>query len=923
MSKPNLYTVGGTVQAGSGLYISRQADAELLQLTRSGTFAYVLTSRQVGKSSLMVRTAEQLAQEGIRSVMIDLTGLGSKLTEEAWYLGLLTDIADKLNLEIDVVTWWRSRDQLGAAQRFIQFFREVVLTKITAPVVVFVDEIDNTLGLPFTDDFYAGIRFFHNNRAIVPEFQRLSFVLIGVATPSDLISDQKRTPFNIGQRVDITDFTYAEALPLTEGLDMPPEQTRRVLQWAMKWTGGHPYLTQRLCRVIAEQQRQQWAEADVDSLVAATFFGKMSEHDNNLLFVSDMLTKRAPESALAVLSTYKEIRLGRKPVRDEELSPIKAHLKLTGVVTRLDGKLAVRNPIYLEVFDKNWIQEHWPLGWWQTVPRAVKIAVSFIALLLFSSVVLLALYAREQAKAINSEKLLAQEQKASRLQADSLLQKVREALAEAQAQRQEAIAARTISDSMAKEKDKSSAYAKTQQKLALQQAELAKMNENDARKNAAEANAANTKLQKSLTVEERYRRIDIAQKLILEATRQQQRGDAELGILLARQAFLFNQTYQGNLGRQIYEALRKTLDGAGGPYPSRGHTATVRGVAFNAAGDLLASASEDKTIRLWNRQQNFASAIVLSGHTQSVRALTFSPDGQTLASASDDKSVRLWNVRNPKASAKIFAGHRGGVWAVAFSADGKTLASGGADSTVRLWDVEKMNNGATWTRQHKSRVRAVILTPNGRWLGAAGDDGTIQLWPLADNNAQNVIEVKHGSGVKSLAFKPEPGLLASGGADGKVILWKWNAAAEPPKVQKEFPAHGANVTSIAFSPDGKRLATGSTDKSVKVWELAETSEAALVFAQDDNVWSVAFSPDGNTLAAGASPGKSGGIDKLLQIWITRTEILAAKACEAVKRNLRAEEWRTFVGADIGYEKTCDSLPGGKINSLKGAKDENK
>ncbi len=86
-------------------------------------------------------------------------------------------------------------------------------------MVIFVDEIDSTLSLPFTDDFYAAIRALYNARASEPELKRLSFVLIGVTTPSDLIRDSQRTPFNIGQRVEVTDFTEEEARPLADIID--------------------------------------------------------------------------------------------------------------------------------------------------------------------------------------------------------------------------------------------------------------------------------------------------------------------------------------------------------------------------------------------------------------------------------------------------------------------------------------------------------------------------------------------------------------------------------------------------------------------------------------------------------------------------------------------------------------------------------
>jgi len=923
MSKPNLFTVGGAVQAGGGLYIHRQADNDLLKLCREGAFAYVLTSRQVGKSSLMVRAAEQLAEENIRSVIVDLTVFGVQVTAEAWYLGLLTAISDRLGLSTDVIDWWRSREQFSFTQRLTQFFHEVLLAEVKARVVIFIDEIDSTLslpasnGAPFTDDFYAAIRYLYNARATMPDFKRLSFVLIGVATPGDLIRDPKRTPFNIGQRVDITDFTHNEALPLAEGLEIPPEQARQVLRWVIKWTGGHPYLTQRLCRAIADQHRTSaWTEDEVDRTVANTFFGKMSEHDNNLQFVRDMLTKRAPESALAVLATYKEIRLGRQAVRDEEQSPIKSHLKLSGVVKREDAKLTVRNPIYQEVFDKRWIQEHWPVGWWETIPKAVKIAAGFVVFLFLTSIVLLAMYVGKLREVAAGQEQIAREKDRRIVLTDSLYNVATQALADAQTQRQKADSAKSRSDSLAIEKDKASADAKEQQKLAEQQTVLAQKNAEESKKNEATANLAKQQAQTNLAEVERRRRIEIARTLAIQAPLQQP-GDAELAILLARQAFLLNQAYQGPWNRLIYDALLKTLGGAAAPQALRGHLATVRSVAFNPTGEIFASASDDKTVRLWHRQQNFANPRLLNGHRQNVRALAFSPDGQILASASDDYTVCLWNVnvRDPNAGVRILPGHRGGVWAVAFSPDGNLLASGGADGAVMLWNVKKEKAEVVVTRQHKSRVRALIFSANGQWLGAGGDDGTIQFWPIGNQNGQNGIEIKHKNGIRALAFNSRLGLLAAGDTDGKVLLWQWSTG-EPPKAPKEFVAHEAGVNSLAFSPDGKRVATASADKRVKIWEINQTNEAALVFEHNDYVWSAAFSPDGNTMASGSA-------DNLVQFWVTRTEILAQKACAVVKRNLSEDEWRAFIGADINYEKTCDHLPEGKNNFIKGGKDDDK
>ncbi|HKQ89977.1 MAG TPA: AAA-like domain-containing protein [Blastocatellia bacterium] len=359
--KHAIYTVGGTVQAGGGLYLSRRADDELLNLCRQGAFAYILTARQMGKSSLMVRTANRLAGEKIRSVMIDLTQIGAHVTPEQWYLGLLAIIEDQLALGVNAAKWWESNANLSGAQRMTKFFEEVLLKEVAEPVVVFVDEIGATLGLDFTDDFYAAIRYLYNARAIKPEFKRLSFAILGVAAPGELIRDPQRMPFDFRQSVELGDFTYEEAAPLAEGLNLPPGEAKQVLRLAMKWTNGHPYLTQRLCIAMVEARHLRWTEADVDRVVADTFFGAMSEQDGNLQFVRDMLTKHAPDVEGA-LTTYGEIRAGNA-VRDEERSTVITHLKLSGVVRREGAGLRTRNRIYETVFDEQWVKDHLPFNW--------------------------------------------------------------------------------------------------------------------------------------------------------------------------------------------------------------------------------------------------------------------------------------------------------------------------------------------------------------------------------------------------------------------------------------------------------------------------------------------------------------------------------------------------------------------------------
>ena len=186
------YVVGGTLRPNAPSYIQRKADKELYEHILRGDFCYVLTSRQMGKSSLMARTADRLRKQSVHVGIVDLTRIGTKkkkTSADRWYYGIAHGIAKELKIEIKLRTWWEQRDNLSALQRLMEFFEDVVLTRTDEQVVIFVDEIDTTIALPFTDDFFAAIRACYNARAMQPEYQRLSFVLLGVAGPSDLIKD--------------------------------------------------------------------------------------------------------------------------------------------------------------------------------------------------------------------------------------------------------------------------------------------------------------------------------------------------------------------------------------------------------------------------------------------------------------------------------------------------------------------------------------------------------------------------------------------------------------------------------------------------------------------------------------------------------------------------------------------------------------
>lgn len=285
-----------------------------------------------------------------------------------------------------------------------------------------------------------------------------------------------------------------------------------------------------------------------------------------------------------------------------------------------------------------------------------------------------------------------------------------------------------------------------------------------------------------------------------------------------------------------------------------GHTNWVRSVYFSFDGEILASASDDKTLMLWNTTTG-QRLKTLTGHRERVWSVAFSPNGKTLASASEDRTVRLWDIHTGECT-KILERHTSWVRSVAFSLDGSFLASGSSDKTVILWNA---NTGeySTTLKGHTARVRAVTFSPDSKTLASGSDDHTIRLWHIPSGQHLRTLE-GHTGWVRSVAFSPNGSILASASEDHQIILWNTRTGQR----QQTLSEHTARVWSVTFI-DENVLISSSDDKIVKLWDVHTGRCLKTLQGHTDWAWSIVFHPEGNILV-------SGNDDKSLKFWDIET-----------------------------------------------------
>lgn len=908
----SFYRSGGTLSADEPSYVVREADEQLLQGLREGLFCYMLTSRQMGKSSLMNRVAAQLQQEGIAVAQIDLTTIGQNLTIEQWYDGLVYELGRRLKIRKQVNQCWADHAELGPLHRFMAVLREGVLNAIPGNVVIFVDEIDLVRSLPFsTDEFFAAIRECYNRRSSDPEMNRLTFCLLGMATPQDLIRDPRITPFNIGRRIELRDFTLREALQLAQGVQTDGRDGVRLLSRIIYWTNGHPYITQKVCEAVAVNTAIR-DENGVDQLCSKLFLSQQArETEANLVPVREYIL-RSKEERVPALELYQKVRRGAKIIFDNT-DPVANLLQLSGITRVQAGRLVVRNRIYEQVFDIPWVMSELPeaeVRRQRALVRQGRLQIAAIAIPILVVVAALAGEAYRQAR-------LAQ---ASALQMERALY---------------ISDMRLIGDSLNNDnasdaldllrKHQHDPMVAFDYKYLLYQCHLANVvctGHNAPMNDVAFhplcqsfvscGNDATIRFWNIVTGEE-FASIPTGLSCTSITISQNGRWIAVSGKLNSTQdaVRIYDFASHRNLGTFVFNYHNAIL--ASFSSDSRclgiGHSGGVTLIdtsnwskvkSFGVGRQITAMkfSPSDPTLFAYALDtgevivENIGNEIKVArykGIGKLILALAFSKDGKFLAGGAQGGLAAIWNTKTGLQVQTIY-NHGHDIFSVRFAPTTEDLITAGSDATIKYWDI-RTGQLTFAIHGHTGKIQGMDISSDGQSLATASWDRTAMLWSTS-LRTRDVMPIENAQIVNWAPTISMNGLMAAGlTANNQIGVWNTTSgkpicyipfSGPPPLLgfvpnQNEFviandaslefrstvtgePVHRPWVSSVtirvfALSPDGERIAVVPNGTDLPFVKRLDGGQSIPFALAGKNTWaSIAFSANDRYVALGGDDG---------------------------------------------------------------------
>ncbi len=486
-----------------------------------------------------------------------------------------------------------------------------------------------------------------------------------------------------------------------------------------------------------------------------------------------------------------------------------------------------------------------------------------------------------------------------------------------------------------------------QQQIAEEERQRAEDNETEARKQEALArtNAAEAMRQKGIadanadqarTNEQAARRAEadarskryVAQGKAMALQSLTLSSDTELEALLAQQAYQFNTTYGGyefdtDIYNGLFYALRNKVDAQGksDPHPL---TVSLAGHDFGAARSLVthgkdnhiySGGSDGKIIR-WTRVKGLWTSEVLVDKTTranyQVYTLDISPDETMMAAAgqytSDERNnyIELYDLRNMQAAPRKLTGFSYNIEDVKFAPDGKGLyARDNGGRSIKFSDFSNTRTVIT----PSVKINAIDLSADGKRLAGAGDDGVLYIWDITNNFSVTTVR-NLGKNLTAVTWHPAENQVVVGNESGLLRIVRNGILV------RNLAGHNGPIEKITYNHQANFFASASKDRSVRLWNVNKLTEPPIrLLDHSDWVWTITFSPDDEQVMVGLHSNiqtvRQGEIqtEASIRAYPTRIQTMSNILCgEAIRRNMTTDEWNTYVGADLNYERTCTNYP---------------
>lgn len=864
----SLFHSGGTLERHH-IYVKRDADQKLLESLRAGRYSHVLAPRQVGKSSLWAHVQSQLPAEML-CVKIDLNGVtdssdraggkgiddrrSSMSSEEVaridkrkseWYIGIINRIYLALFSKYENLRdqfkdphdfWVQSQGSISA--RFSEYFLTQLLPDLPKDkkICICIDEIDNVQSLPFSgDEFFTAIRYLYNNRDTFRILERISFCLLGSASPTQLMDNIDITPFNIEDRVELTHFNFKEAEVFCEAwkkVGVEGDLTE-LLAAIMGWTNGHPYMTHKLCERVAEEGRRSAREdamAWVDRIVQAEFLGRPLK--DPLSHAERRILGHPRQFDLLLLweeiLKQRRIAKGQHRFKQYEESLILSGLALD-VVDDRNRYLTPSNKIFEHVFNTAWVApllikdelrivyEHWLKS--GKNPAHLPLRPQFDRF---------------------TERVFAQAL-APDIQEFLDLANQRDQQIKGQNDRRNALLAFLLI----------LVVIVTSAAVVL----FTKLDEQKTKKRLDDNETASM-LAENVGVQSQQAHVLADAVLMLSRYRQQGESPPPRALSVLMQAA--HKPYWQQIGNQFPDS--------------------VRSVSFSPDNNTLLVASAQHVYLLDINSQRLTVLGEKEHQSNTITHVDYSPNGERIVTASMDGVVRAWIANNRELKFRR-TGHARAVLFAIYSPNSQFIVSTGLDQTAQIWDVNLLSERrAKFVLPHSAQVNSAAFSMTGQYLVTACSDGSISVWETATGQRKarflvssartsagdSLISKRSESGGSSLGehgintvlIAPNDSAIVTGGNDGIIRFFRFL-----PKPQggwskwesKPLAGHTGRVLSLAYSPDKKTLVSTSADHTVRLWDV-DTQEVDVLYGHSDEVLTAAYSHDGQRLVTGGREG---------------------------------------------------------------------